>query len=235
MSTYRKFSSRFAGEGDKPKTFASFATFTDDIQNFEAGTDTDGTQIETPEIRNASVKVAQVAKVETAEAQDAKTGTLDHPQNLRSPSVPEAAAAEPSSTRCKVEIVELPAAARYRKVFGFLQLKPPALVAEARWRLCVSDGSRFLAKWGDQAQALNWTSADLFGLHTPPERPHPSYSRLSRYDCTGLIWLLQGRPVVALTEATAAIRNPTTGNITVYRRENKPALGPVGDSLDDHQ
>jgi hypothetical protein len=57
-----------------------------------------------------------------------------------------------------------------------------------------------------------------------------SYSRLSRYDETGLIWLLCGREVVALTEATAAIQNPT-GAITIYRRHNKPALG--GDSLDD--
>jgi len=45
----------------------------------------------------------------------------------------------------------------------------------------------------------------------------PSYRRLSRYDETGLCWLLQGRPVVALTEATAAIHNPT-GAITIYRR-----------------
>jgi hypothetical protein len=37
---------------------------------------------------------------------------------------------------------------------------------------------------------------------------------------------------VALTEATAAIQNPT-GAITIYRRHNKPARGPVGDSLDN--
>jgi hypothetical protein len=53
----------------------------------------------------------------------------------------------------------------------------------------------------------------------------PSYRRLSRYDQTGLIWLLQGRPVVALTEAAAAIQS-STGAITIYRRHNKPALGP---------
>jgi Protein of unknown function (DUF3987) len=84
---------------------------------------------------------------------------------------------------------------------------------------------------GEQAEAMGWTSRDLFGLHPPPDNPAPSYRRLSRYDHTGLIWLLAGRPVVALTEATAAIQNPT-GNVTVYRRFNKPALGPVGDSLD---
>ena len=54
---------------------------------------------------------------------------------------------------------------------------------------------------------------------------------MSRYDETGLIWLLRGRPVVALTEATAAIQSSTDA-ITIYRRHNKPALGPVGDSLD---
>ena len=57
-------------------------------------------------------------------------------------------------------------------------------------------------------------------------------AQLSQYDLTGLIWLLRGRPVAALTEATAAIQQ-RTGSITVYRRHNKPALGPLGDSLDD--
>jgi hypothetical protein len=138
----------------------------------------------------------------------------------------------PDGIGCKVEIVELPVAVRYRKVFVSLQLKPPALVDVDRWRQCVRDGSKFLAVWGEQAEALGWTPADLFGLHTPPERPHPSYNRLSRYDCTGLIWLLQGKEVIALTADTATIRRPT-GNITTYRRFNKPALGPLGDSLDD--
>jgi hypothetical protein len=138
----------------------------------------------------------------------------------------------PDGVGCKVEIVELPQAGRYRKVFGVLQLKHPALVDVARWRQCVEDGKRFLAMWGEQAEALGWMSADLFGLHTAPERPHPSYRRLSRYDATGLVWLLQRRPVVALTEITAAIEN-ASGNVTVYRKHNKPALGPVGDSLDD--
>ena len=108
----------------------------------------------------------------------------------------------------------------------------PDHVDVVRWQQCLDDGHRFLATWGEQAEALGWTAADLFGLHTPPEKPHPSYNRLSKYDGTGLIWLLEGRPVVALTEATAAIENPT-GNITVYRKHNKPALGPVGDSMED--
>jgi hypothetical protein len=136
-----------------------------------------------------------------------------------------ATSAEPDGPGCEVTIIELPQAQRYRKVFAVLQLKPPAFVDVARWQQAVEDGKRFLAKWGEQAEALGWTSADLFGLHTPQANPHPSYSRLSRYDATGLCWLLQGKEVIALTEATASIRNPNTGNVTVYRKHNKPARG----------
>jgi hypothetical protein len=119
-----------------------------------------------------------------------------------------------------------------RRTLSALESACPELVPEDRWRRCVEDGCRFLAAWAEQAEALGWTAKDLFGLHKPPASPHPSYSRLSRYDETGLVWLLQGRDVAALSEATAAIQNPT-GAVTRYRRHNKPALGPIGDSLDD--
>ena len=36
----------------------------------------------------------------------------------------------------------------------------------------------------------------------------------------------------ALTETTATIRN-ATGDVTVFRLHNRPAFGPLGDSLDD--
>src|SRR5204863_1294726 len=89
---------------------------------------------------------------------------------------------------------------RFCRTFSALEVRCPDLVPVDRWPLAVEDGRRFLARWGEQAEALGWTARDLFGLHKPPEKPHPSYSRLSRYDETGLIWLLQGRPVMALTE-----------------------------------
>jgi hypothetical protein len=123
-------------------------------------------------------------------------------------------------------------AARYSRTMTALEADCPDLVPVDRWQLAVQDGRRFLARWGEQAEAFGWTARDLFGLHTSPAKPHASYTPLSRYDETGLIWLLQGREVVALAEVTAAIHNPT-GAITVYRRHNKPTLGPVGDSLDD--
>ena len=45
--------------------------------------------------------------------------------------------------------------------------------------------------------------------------PAPSYRRLSRYDQTGLIWLLRGRPVVAMTDSTAAIEAAEYREISV--------------------
>jgi len=120
----------------------------------------------------------------------------------------------------------------YARVLATLEARCPEHVPLRCWQRAVEDGKRFLAQWGRQAAALGWTAGDLFGLHQPPAKPHPSYSRLSRYDCTGLIWLLQGRRVVALTAETAAIENPS-GAVTVYRKNSEPALGPEGDSLDD--
>jgi hypothetical protein len=170
-------------------------------------------------------------------AKNKKNATPAHPQNLQnlcSSSEPATALAEPSGVGCKVTIVEIPATGpRYRRTFVHLQLKPPVYIPVGRWQRAIEDGRVFLAKWGEQAEALLWTVADLFGLHPPPERPHPSYNRLSRYDCTGLVWLLEGREVVALTDLSASIRNPKSGSFTVYRKRNKPAYGPLGDSLDD--
>jgi hypothetical protein len=120
-------------------------------------------------------------------------------------------------------------------VLARLESRCPELVDYDRWQQCVDDGRAFLSRWGEQAEALGWTARDLFGLQTPPAKPHPSYSRLSRYDETGLCWLLDGREVVALTADTATVRNPKTSNLTVYRRHNKPALGPLGDGLEDLQ
>jgi len=115
--------------------------------------------------------------------------------------------------------------------FDALESRCPEYVDHDRWQQAIADGRRFLVLWGDQAVGLGWTVRDVFGLADVPNRPMSNYQRLSRYDQTGLIWLLQGRRVVALTEHTAIIE--TTAGTLSYRRHNKPALEPAGDSLDD--
>jgi hypothetical protein len=124
-------------------------------------------------------------------------------------------------------------AQKFGSVLVALESRCPDLVPLDRWQQAVADGKTFLAQWGEQAQALGWTTKDLFGLLTAPQHAKLTFNPLSRYDETGLIWLLRGRRVVALTESTAAIEKPASGAVTMYRRHNKPALGPLGDSLED--
>jgi hypothetical protein len=110
----------------------------------------------------------------------------------------------------------------YLRVFGALRDRCPDLIDAADWERAVVDGDRFLRHWGDQAQALGWSAADLFGLYPAPDKPAPAFRRLSRYDATGLVWLLRGRAVVALTATTAMIRTAAVSTLT-YRRLQKPA------------
>ena len=105
-------------------------------------------------------------------------------------------------------------------------------VPRDRWQQTTEDSEAFVSQWGKQALALEWTPRDLWGLPNSPDNPAPSYSRLSRYDETGLLWLLQGKSVTALSIQTAVIKS-ATGAITRYRKDNKPALGPLGDTMDD--
>jgi hypothetical protein len=97
--------------------------------------------------------------------------------------------------------------------------RPDRVEDHGRWRQAVADGETFLARWDERALGLGWTVDDLFGLN--PLAP------LLRYDAMGLLWLLRGRSVVALTSESAAIENPN-GAVCVYRRYNKPTVGPLG-------
>ena len=69
--------------------------------------------------------------------------------------------------------------------------RPDRVEDHGRWRQAVADGETFLARWDERALGLGWTVDDLFGLN--PLAP------LLRYDAMGLLWLLRGRSVVALT------------------------------------
>jgi hypothetical protein len=94
--------------------------------------------------------------------------------------------------------------------FAELTAGPPKGVLNQRWACAVVDAGVFLAAWGAQAEALGWTPDDLFGLD--PVAP------MARYDTMGLVWLLQGCPVVALTDTAATIRMPAGNHLRFYRR-----------------
>ncbi len=85
---------------------------------------------------------------------------------------------------------------------------------ENDWRTLQDDALRFIREWAGQARRLGWEALDLFGAH--PTKP------LARLDCAGLVLLLLRRPVVAITENSAAIRSVSGGTLTFHRHKAPP-------------
>jgi hypothetical protein len=53
---------------------------------------------------------------------------------------------------------------RFGRTLTALESRCPEFVAPERWQHAVDDGRAFLARWGEQAEALGWSARDLFGL-----------------------------------------------------------------------
>jgi hypothetical protein len=96
---------------------------------------------------------------------------------------------------------------------GFARLAEmscPLGIPARRWRRFVDDAGRFLDRgWAAKAAAAGWEPMDLLGCDR--ERPW------QRIDMMGLLWLLNGAVVIALTEATATTYNADGARLT-YRR-----------------
>jgi hypothetical protein len=93
--------------------------------------------------------------------------------------------------------------------------RPPSDVSPQRWLRFIDDCGRFLdSGWAAHAAKLNWHPLDLFGCDR--ERP------LARLDHAGLVWLLNGRQLLALSADTAAIAAPSGGSLTFRRRPVEP-------------
>lgn len=92
----------------------------------------------------------------------------------------------------------------------------PANYWPERWQQLVDDGGCFLDRWGHQAAKLGWQALDVFGVN--PLAPE------LRYDGMGLIPLLQGRPVIAITDSTARIDCGRGINQTYQRMPRSEAI-----------
>jgi hypothetical protein len=77
-----------------------------------------------------------------------------------------------------------------------------------------------LCAWSNTGVDCNLTKHSAVRLRS--SRP-----ALSRYHGTGLIWLLGGGEVIALTQHTAVIQWPSD-SASVYRKSSMPALGLMG-------
>jgi hypothetical protein len=101
---------------------------------------------------------------------------------------------------------------------GFARLDPdhaPGDVPPQRWLTFVDDCGTFLdAGFAAQAAALGWGPLDLFGADDV--RP------FARIDKAGLLWLLHGDRLIALTADTAIVETSTGVRQTYRRKLNEP-------------
>ncbi len=100
-------------------------------------------------------------------------------------------------------------------VCDLLAMPPHPAWKEDDWHTLQEDALRFLQKWAGQARRLGWEALDLFGVH--PTAP------TARFDCMGLVPLLRGRAVLALTDDSAAIKTASGGSLTFRQRAAPPA------------
>jgi hypothetical protein len=103
-------------------------------------------------------------------------------------------------------------------VARLISIPYPAMVRPHRWRLAVKDARRLLRDWAAQASALGWTTVDIFGCHPT----HP----VERLDCAGLILLLHGDQVAAITNNSACTRTRTGATLS-YCRRPRPESVPL--------
>jgi hypothetical protein len=93
--------------------------------------------------------------------------------------------------------------------------QPPGGVPTWRWKCFISDVGRFLeSPFSAVAARLGWGPHDLFGCDC--DRP------FARIDCAGLLWLINGDKLVALSENAAGIETRTGERHTYWRRPSDP-------------
>jgi hypothetical protein len=93
--------------------------------------------------------------------------------------------------------------------------RPPCDTPPKRWLQFIDDCGRFIDDgWASCAEALGWTPLDLFGC----DRAKP----FARIDRAGLLWLLDGRKLLALAVNAATIATRSGGTLTYRRCPHEP-------------
>jgi TubC N-terminal docking domain len=93
-------------------------------------------------------------------------------------------------------------------------MPPPRSYPQHAWQQLIVDAQRFLDDWAVQAVALGWPAWELFGCH----RRVP----WGRIQGMGLVLLLRGDEIAALTATETVIRTRTGARQTYLRRLRDP-------------
>lgn len=117
-----------------------------------------------------------------------------------------------------VRTVEAGAGGWRRGVERLGSMSLPRGYPERAWTELLVDAEHFLGRWGPQAARLGWFAWELFGCH----RRAP----WQRLDAMGLVLLLRGKELAALTGGEAVIRTATGAHQT-YRRKARDPLRPA--------
>ena len=148
-----------------------------------------------------------------------KAEVIDHLQHARHSRFGQPAAeAFANRTAPAVEVVADWAAG----VVRLGTMPPPRTYPEHAWRQLIVDAGRFLDSWAAQAVAFGWPDWELFGCH----RRAP----WGRIQAMGLVLLLRGKELAALTATEAVIRT-RTGAHQIYRRKPCDPLDPAARCL----
>jgi hypothetical protein len=103
--------------------------------------------------------------------------------------------------------------------FGGMETGPKLeCFGEHRWNVMTDDAAAFLKSWGKTAHLLGWTTLDLFGVH--PAAP------AARFDVMGLIPVLNGGRVIAITKEGVIVKAPSGATLS-YQRTNQAGAVPV--------
>lgn len=94
----------------------------------------------------------------------------------------------------------------------------PARFPAAKWAEVVTDAAAFLQEWAAAAHRLGWQAWEMFGCH--------SRAPWGRIQGMGLVLLLQGDEIAALTATEAVIRT-STGARQTFRRKPSDPLHPA--------
>jgi TubC N-terminal docking domain len=140
-----------------------------------------------------------------------KTEVIDHLQHARQSGLGEPAAAPPGAAGAPPNEA---VAIWTDGVARLAATAPPRNYPEHAWRQLIVDAERFLDSWAAQAVVLGWPDWELFGCH----RRAP----WGRIQGMGLVLLLHGRELAALTATEAVIRAETGAHQTYRRKPHDP-------------
>jgi hypothetical protein len=144
-----------------------------------------------------------------------KTEVIDHLQHAgRSALAQAGAAALENRSAPPIEVV----ADWVAGVSRLSAMLAPRTYPERAWQQLLVDAERFLDGWAAQAYRLGWPVWELFGCH--------KRAPWGRIQGMGLVLLLRGDEMAALTASEVVIRTPTGAHQT-YRRKLADPLQPA--------